>query len=91
MTQEQLDIIEYLSIAPYLKIDSPPDLYKKADFYLKRENQSSTWIGYKELPEFENNILLAEAQAGNYTFYVILTDHQNKTTQTQEIRVSILD
>ncbi len=67
------------------------NLYKKVDFYMKPLGSSSTWLGYQEITNDKASILLSDVVAGNYEFYVVLTDKAGKVLQGKSVWVEVVE
>ncbi len=67
-------------------------LYQKADFYYKPLNGgSSVWIGWAEIKSPEAETELKEIAAGDYEFYVLLTDKSGRSIQSQSLKIEVAD
>jgi len=67
------------------------NLYQKVDFYMKPIGGSSSWIGYQAVTGNEANVLLSEITAGNYEFYVVLTNKNGGTSQSKSLWIEVMD
>ena len=64
-------------------------LYNKVDFYMKKGDGSSIWLGYSEVKSAEAGVLLTEALPGEYDFYAVLTGKDGRVVKDKGIRVQI--
>jgi len=66
-------------------------LYKKADFYIRKNNESSIWIDYRNISSPDIGVLLEEAQPGEYEFYVLLTKNNGDTITSNNIYARVME
>lgn len=64
-------------------------LYKKADFYIKRDGESSIWVGYQDIVGPEVGVLITDLDSGDYDFYTVLTRHNGQTVTDTGVRVKV--
>lgn len=84
------DVIYQENFPYYLRIKINNYLfYNKVDFYLKKENQSSVWLGYYSIDGPTATTLLTEAAAGSYSLYAVLSTPAGRVIQDKGIIITI--